>query len=467
MGKINWRDEVEQRKGQLLKDLQGLLQIKSVLDEENASEGAPFGPDIKKAMDYLLSLGERAGMGSKNVDGYAAHLEIGQGEDLIGILCHLDVVPEGDGWSVDPYKGVIKDGKIIARGASDDKGPTMAAFYGMKIIQELNLPLSKRVRMIIGGDEESKWRCVDHYFKHEEMPSMGFAPDADFPIIHAEKGICNAQITLKATKEIQSETPALLSFLSGRRLNMVPDLAKAVLSDISGIEEKYQEFLTQENVKGTAFRENGNLVLHLEGTSAHGSTPECGVNAGVMLAKFLSNITLDQTGTAYLKFITDSFLDDHYGKKLNVAAEDEVSGKLTVNPGVFSYTRGDGGHVSINIRYPVKHRSDVLISQLDKAAKEKGWSCEILSNSKPHYVSEDHVLVQTLKRVYEEQTGEDGKPIAIGGGTYARSLDAGVAFGALFPGREDVAHQKDEYMYVEDLIKAAAIYAQAIYELAK
>src|SRR5690606_23979473 len=179
--------EVEKRKNDLIHDTQRLLQIKSVLDEENATKDAPLGQGVKDALQFMLDLGEEHGFKSKNEGNLAGHIDFGEAEECVGILCHVDVVPEGDGWSVDPYGAEIKDGKIYARGAIDDKGPTMAAFYGMKIVKELDLPLKRRVRMIIGTDEESNWRCVDHYFEHEEMPTFGFAPDADFPIIYAEK----------------------------------------------------------------------------------------------------------------------------------------------------------------------------------------------------------------------------------------------------------------------------------------
>ena len=190
MNKINWQLEIENRKQDLLADTQSLLKIKSVLDEENQTDTAPFGVGVKEALEYMLNLGEKDGFTVKNVDHVAGHIEMGEGEELLGILCHVDVVPEGDGWSSDPYGAEIRDGKIFARGAIDDKGPTMAAYYAMKVIKELGLSLNKRVRMIIGTDEESNWRCVNHYFEVEEMPTVGFAPDADFPIINAEKGIC-------------------------------------------------------------------------------------------------------------------------------------------------------------------------------------------------------------------------------------------------------------------------------------
>src|SRR5699024_3409781 len=185
----NWMQEVLKRKEDFMKDLKGVLQIKSVLDEENKTEQAPLGSGVKKALDYMLDLGGKDGFTVKNVDHLAGHVEMGQGDELLGILGHVDVVPEGDGWDMNPYAAEVKNGNVYARGASDDKGPTIAAYYAMKIVKQLGLPLNKRVRLIIGTDEESDWRCVERYFEKEEMPSMGFVPDADFPIIYAEKGI--------------------------------------------------------------------------------------------------------------------------------------------------------------------------------------------------------------------------------------------------------------------------------------
>jgi succinyl-diaminopimelate desuccinylase len=467
MQNVNWKSEVAKRHEDLLHDTKKLLQIKSLLDEENAVEGAPFGPKVKEALDFLLDLGSASGMKAKNLDGYAGHLEIGGGDDLIGVLCHVDVVPEGDGWSVDPFGGEVKDGKIFARGAIDDKGPTMAAFYGMKIIQELNLPLSKRVRLIIGADEESDWRCVDHYFKHEEMPTMGFAPDADFPIINAEKGIIDVMLSLQA--DTADGNGSLLSFSSGRRLNMVPDAADASFQteDAENVLHAFSAFLKEENLKGNGSSEDGTVKLRLEGVSAHGSTPEEGVNAGTKLARFLSKYVMSGSGAVFIQLVSNGLSGDHYGVKLGIDKEDDASGKLTVNPGIMEFMQNKEAKVGLNIRFPVTHKGEQTIEQLKQNVREDGWDVFVKENKAPNYVEESHELVQTLKKVYEEQTGKEGKLIAIGGGTYARSLKAGVAFGALFPGRKDVAHQKDEHMFVDDLYNAAAIYAQAIYELAK
>lgn len=469
MSTVNWMDEVAKRKDDFIKDLQGLLQIKSVLDEENATKDAPLGQGIKDALQYLLDLGEKDGFTAKNVGNLAGHLEMGQGEELIGVLGHVDVVPEGDGWSMDPYGGIVKDGKIYARGSSDDKGPTIAAYYGMKIVKELGLPINKRVRLIIGTDEESDWRCVDHYFEHEEMPTTGFVPDADFPIIFAEKGIADLDIVQSALTEQNTSTYELLSFESGRRYNMVPDHAKVqikVHDEQVNIIQDFLAYLTEEKLEGDAITDNDRFVLTLVGKSAHGAEPRNGINAGIYMARFLEKLELDEAGKTYVATVAE-FYEKSRGEVFGIAYEDEDSGDLTINVGVMNYSQTTGGRIGLNMRYPVTFHIEDGKSKISSVLEAKGLMLDKFSDSKPTYVKKDDPLIKTLQKVYEEQTGEKADLLAIGGGTYARALDHGVAFGALFPGREDVMHQKDEYAIVDDLLLATAIYAQAIYELAK
>ncbi|MCQ6274435.1 dipeptidase PepV [Bacillus sp. V3B] len=473
MEQLNWFDEVMKRKAALILDTQKLLQIKSVLDEENTSPDAPLGHGVKEALQYMLQMGENDGFVSKNVDNLAGHVEFGQGEECLGILCHVDVVPEGDGWSSDPYKAEIRNGKIYARGAIDDKGPTMAAYYAMKIVKELGLPLTKRVRMIIGTDEESDWRCVDHYFKHEEMPTLGFAPDADFPIIFAEKGISDFDLVQEKVVEddpIDDIKVEVVYFQSGRRYNMVPDYAKAILlvqKEKTDVVQRYNEFWKLHGLKGKSYVENGELILELEGVSAHGMEPDHGKNAGLYLAQFIVENKIDKQADGFFTFTSQFFYQDSRGKKLGIDYSDDISGELTINIGKMEYDQVKGGMLGLNLRYPVTNDMAKTKEKITEVAKEKGFKMENSTDSKPHHVDENNELIQILKKVYEEQTGEKAELLAIGGGTYARSLTSGVAFGPLFPGREDIAHQKDEYMYIDDLLKATAIYAQAIYELAK
>lgn len=469
MDKINWQNEIEIRKQDLLTDTQRLLQIKSVLDENAATETAPLGIGVKAALDYMLDLGAKDGFTVKEVDHVAGHIEMGQGEELLGILCHVDVVPEGDGWSSDPYGAEIREGKIYARGAIDDKGPTMAAYYAMKVIKELGLPLNKRVRMIIGTDEESDWRCVDRYFEVEEMPTLGFAPDADFPIIYAEKGIWDFAIVQPPAIHVEKAAVNVIEFSSGRRMNMVPDYAIATVETVQTTELKqdYELFLHKHSLTGKSEIKQNQITFELEGVSAHGMEPKNGVNAGLFLASFLADLQVDEHAKTYFTFIRDYLFEDSRGNKLGIAYHDEITGDLTINAGKFIYSKGKDSSIGCTMRYPVTFDWEKGKERLTAKLLKFQWRVESFSNSMPHHVDQDSFLVQTLQKVYEKETGEKAELLSIGGGTYARSLKAGVAFGPLFPGSEDIAHQKDEYIEIEDMLKAAAIYAHAIYELAR
>lgn len=471
--KIDWEQEMEKFRGELLQRTKEFLAIESVLDESSAGPGAPFGKGVAEALEYLLDLARKDGFETKNLDGYAGHVEYGEGEELIGVLGHVDVVPPGDGWTTPPFAPEIRDGKLYARGAIDDKGPTMAAYFALRLIKELGLPLSKRVRLILGTDEENLWRDMAYYFEREEMPSMGFAPDADFPIIYAEKGLLD--ITLvgdgsAAAGEADAEAWMLARWEAGHRFNMVPDGARAVLEgsgDVFDLKMKYQDYLLQNRIRGYAQEADDHLLLVLEGRSHHGSEPDKGLNAGLELARFLHSIALDPEGARFIGMIHDLLVDDFFGNKLGIAQEDDTVGPLTVNAGVFRYEKGGERRLGLNVRYPIRGDSESILSAIAERVRPYGFEIGETDHKPSHYIEPDHPLVRTLSRVYEERTGDKASLLAIGGGTYARALENGVAFGPLFPGKEETAHQADEYIEVEDLLKAAAIYAQAIYELAR
>lgn len=466
---MNWEAEVIRKKDDLIQDTQSFLQIESVLDEEGGKEGKPFGEKVDDALQYMLKKGEDEGFTVKNVDGYAGHIEYGEGEDIVGVLCHVDVVPAGDGWTTPPFSADIRENKIFARGAIDDKGPTMAAFYALKILKDTGLQLSKKIRMIIGTDEESDWRCVDHYFKHEAMPQIGFAPDADFPIIHAEKGIIDATLSFTYQQTANHQRYTLKQFTSGMRLNMVPDEAAATVTaaqahDAELIKTAFEAYLADHQLFGEVKSAADGLHFTLKGVSVHAMEPAHGTNAGIHMANFLCGHELDEQGLSFTSQINALFDQDTRGQKLGIACKDEISGDLTLNVGTIRYKQNEEAKLGLNVRYPVTADGKDVKKGIESI---KGAALLKFEDSPPHHVSKDHPLVKTLQRVYEEQTGDPANLIAIGGGTYARSLEAGVAFGPLFPGRPDCAHQKDEYIEIDDLLRATALYAQAMYELAK
>lgn len=464
---MDWFKAAEARKDELIRELQELIQIESVLDEEAATEQAPFGPGPLAALNWLLAKGKEQGMTTKIIDNMAGHIEMGEGDELLGILCHVDVVPAGDekNWQYPPFKGVIENGKLFGRGAIDDKGPTMAAWLAMKLIKDTGIPLTKRVRMIIGSDEESGFRCVNRYFEKEEMPTIGFAPDADFPLINAEKGI--ALLGFHQKTKIQ-EDEQLISFKAGKRSNMVPDLAEAVVRNVSDdIVDQLQAYLQTIPYAGSLINTGSEYKITIQGKSAHAMEPEKGVNAAVLLAEFLQHILSSKAGQEFVQFMVEVFSSNHLGTAIGLNYADHMSGETTLNAGVVTFDHEHRGEILVSMRYSVTYPFDEKITAAQKQLASSPFTLDVQSDSKPHYVSADDELVQTLESVYRSYTNDQTTPLlSTGGGTYARVMKKGVAFGMLFPGEPDVAHQANEFVVVENLVKAAAIYAEAIVRLA-
>lgn len=454
---MDWLLEAKKRKETMLSELQELVAIPSVLSDDTTPT-APFGKDVKQALDWFLEKGRQQGYSVKNVADVAGHLEIGQGEELLGILGHVDVVPAGAGWTKDPFGGEIHDGRLYGRGAIDDKGPTIAAWTALNMLKDAGVEFDKRIRLIIGTDEESGFRCVERYFETEEMPALAFAPDADFPIINAEKGIASLVFSTFS----MHEDAILESFIAGHRTNMVPDKATAVLNgQLAEWQEDFNAFCKRHEVTGVVEQHNGSTELTLNGKSAHAMEPEQGINAGILLALFLQD-RLEGDGQKFVAFVADTFYQDSRGRKLGLDFSDEKSGDTTFNAGIIRFEKQKTATINVSMRYSVSYPFEEKMA----AYELEDFVLEVVSNSPPHYVDENDPFIKTLQSVYENQTGETAELIAIGGGTYARVLDKGVAFGMLFPGEPDVAHQADEFVDIDNLIKATAIYAEAIYQLA-
>ncbi|SDH95763.1 succinyl-diaminopimelate desuccinylase [Planococcus glaciei] len=454
---MDWQTEAEKRRDQIIEELQSLIAIPSVLSEDATPE-APFGTEVKRALHWFMDKGEERGYRVKNVANVAAHLEIGEGEELLGILGHVDVVPAGAGWTKEPFGGEVEGGKLYGRGSIDDKGPTIAAWTALNMVKEAGFEFDKRIRLIIGTDEESGFRCVDRYFETEEMPTIAFAPDADFPIINAEKGIAS----LAFSKKEWMQPDALQSFASGKRTNMVPDLAEAIVDgSLADWQTQFDEFCSKHKVAGTCEQMEEGVKLAVHGKSAHAMEPDDGVNAGILLAVFLKD-QLAGDGKEFTAFVADNFYNDSRGRRFGLDYTDDISGDTTFNAGILKFEQDKLATVEVSMRYSISYPFEEKMAD----AKTDAFSMEIRSNSTPHYVDENDPFIRTLQNAYEKQTGNTADLLSIGGGTYARVLQKGVAFGMLFPGEKDVAHQADEFVDIDNLIKATAIYAEAIYQLA-
>lgn len=436
-------------KENFLNDLKELLKIDTVLVEQPEVKEAPFGYNLVKALDYMLELGKKEGFVTKNIENVAGHIEYGEGEEVIGVLCHLDVVPTGDGWTYPPFVPTIVDNKIYARGSMDDKGACISSLYALKALKESGVKLNKKIRLIFGTDEETGSRGIARYLQLEKMPDLGFSPDADYPLIYGEKGILSFDLEGKVNDEI-------IEFVSGDRYNVVPEVAIVTLKH--DYKEKYLEFLIKNNYNGEV--KDNKYIMY--GKRAHAMEPRNGVNAIIRLVEFLNTIIDDK----YIKFINDNFKCSRLST-MNQNFTDPEMGDLTSNVALLNIKNGEG-KCGINFRYPINWDKDKFFDTLDNISKLSNVNVKLLNDSKPHYVSKEDDLVKTLHKSYIKYTNDDKTPLmTIGGGTYARSLKKAVAFGPMMPGREDVVHQVDEYAYIDDLLISVAIFADALKELGK
>lgn len=386
-------------------------------------------PEVEEALECALAIADELGFRTKNCGGKLGYAEIGQGEEMMGILCHLDVVPTGGEWKHDPFGGEIEDGRIYGRGVMDDKGPAAAALFAMKDILESGLRLNKRVRIIFGCQEETgEWEDMDYYKEHEEIPTFGFTPDADFPAIYGEKGILMVRLSMDAEKS------GFRALSGGEAPNMVADWAKAVLAD------------------GT--------VLETAGTAAHGSTPEEGENA---ITKLMEQAA--EAGAAFAEFYMNRIGWRLDGSAIGIGLSDDASGPLTFNVGKAELANGKVS-LDVDIRYPVTFTEKEVMDRLRSTAEKDGVTVSAITSMAPVYMDKESFVITKLMESYREVTGDDTEPTVMGGGTYARAMANIVAFGPVFPGRECTEHKKDEWIYVSDLEKAREIYRLAIKKLA-
>lgn len=459
---------IDELRNEIVQSTQELVQIKSV--KEEAKPGKPYGQGIHESLEYTLNLAEKMGFETSNVDGWAGHAEMGEGEDIVGILVHLDVVPEGSNWTYPPYGAEIHDNKMYGRGTIDDKGPTIAALYAMKAVQDSGIELNKRVRLILGTDEEIGGPGLGYYLEREEVPAIGFSPDAEFPAIHAEKGIMIFNLEKEFSQKCSCccDGIQIQSIKGGNAPNMVPDYCEAVLvgSDLAKVRAAFDTYVEREDVQLEWVKEDGKVMIKSHGISAHGSLPEMGKNAVSQLMVFLASLDLEACDLCdFIKFYAEKIGMEFYGESFGCGLEDEVSGKLIFNVGIMELTE-ERVSMTVNVRYPVTSTYQEVLNGLQKELAGTGIEFKDGGQLDPLYIPKDDELVAKLMAVYHELTGDDSDPIAIGGGTYAREIPKAVAFGPLFPGQPELAHQKDEYISLDDLILNAKIYAQAIIALA-
>ncbi|KZL43098.1 M20 family metallopeptidase [Secundilactobacillus collinoides] len=426
--------------------LKRMISKNSVLAE--AAPGAPFGKGIRLALDEIMAIcGELGFKTYEDPDGYYGYAEVGEGKDIFGLIGHVDVVPAGDpsDWDTDPFTATVTDGKIIGRGAQDDKGPSMAALFAVKALMDAGVHFTERVRFIFGTDEETLWRGIAVYNQKEEPITHGIAPDSEFPVTYAEKGLQQSYLVGPGSTE--------LTVSAKSAFNAVP--AKAFYDG-----PKVAEVKTALDELGFKYESTGDGITVL-GKSVHAMLAPQGTNAVLRLGMALAKVFPDNP---QLAFIGKLFKEDATGTNVLGDVKDEASGHLTFNISSLEINAKET-RMQIDIRIPVTIDHDALIDQLSKKVCEYGLTYEHFDYLAPLYVPKDSELVKTLMHVYKKLTGDDTQPQVSGGATYARTMNQCVAFGAMLPDVPDYMHQVNEQWELASMFKAMDIYAEAVNEI--
>ncbi len=451
---------------ELIAAVSRLVAVKSV--KGDPAPGAPFGPGPKAAMEEALALCREMGFRAENYRDHVGVADLNDAPTQLHILGHLDVVGEGSGWDTDPYACVERDGVLYGRGVSDDKGPVCAALLAMKAVRDLG-GTAKNVRLILGTDEESGSADLACYYAQEPFAPYSFTPDAEFPLIHIEKGHYHPDFG--AQWERSDLLPRLTALQGGFRVNVVPPEAEATVAGLAPDPALDSLCRQAQRITGARFElvpVPGGLRILCHGRNAHAASPEEGINAIQALLALLARLPLaDCPSTRAVESLSQLFpFGDVRGKALGIASSDAESGELTLNLALMTFTE-TGFTAKFDCRFPLSSNRENCQNACEAALAR----CQmgVLGDGEMthvHRVPADSPLVTTLLRCYSLYTGvPDPQPLAIGGGTYVHDIPGGVAFGCEFPGFDSRMHAANERVRVEDLLTSAKIFAHAIFDL--
>ena len=445
---------IEQNRAAIIRDIGRLVGVKSL--EEAALPGAPFGAGPRKALDTALQIAGELGLATNDGDGYVGWAQTGSVDGgYIATITHVDVVPEGEGWHADPYTLQEKDGWLIGRGVTDDKGAGVLCLYAARFLQDAGLPLRYGLRVLLGCNEESGMGDVDYYLQRHPAPLFCFSPDADFPLCNGEKGNFGGSFV---SPKLAGN---LLEFNAGLAFNVIPEKASCLLRGDAAAMSATDRVSVQA--------ENGAVRLTAKGVGGHSAHPEGTLNAiGVLVRYLMENKLCSEEESRFLALLARLHQDAH-GSGLGVDCTDDMFGPLTINGGVVALKDGVLSQ-TIDIRYPTCTNGEKLGALLSAAAGEHGAAFAPGRNDEPFYIPADAPPIQALLTAYNDVTGQDGQPFTMGGGTYARHFPKAVSFGPEVPGTvlPDFAgpvHGPNEAARIDDLMTALKIYILSIWRL--
>ncbi|MEG1560759.1 MAG: Sapep family Mn(2+)-dependent dipeptidase [Clostridia bacterium] len=440
---------IESKRGEMIATLKESVSIRSV--KGDPKPGAPFGTEVKRALMSFLAKAEQLGFSCYERDGYYGCIDYGEGKETLAVLAHLDVVPEGEGWTHAPYGGEIENERMYGRGTMDDKGPAVSALYALYAIKEAGFLGDRKVRLILGCDEESGCNCINHYKKLEKEPEIAFSPDAEYPVVNSEKGIIHAAFEKKYPTEIKIDC--------GTVPNVVPGIAK-IFVPLSKTEVEAAASSCGFPVSISEAKNGVNIEI--TGLSAHASMPESGDNALISTLELLLKLNLKEQDLALIREINAAFDRESHGKLMDLDFSD-ASGRTTVSPSILKIDENGLTMLVIDLRLPTSLNLNDVKAKIEKSLPNLKLIHASLTNG--HFVDKDSELVTKLLASYNGRKGGVGEPKAIGGGTYAKAFKNAVAFGCEMPGEISTVHMPDEFLDLNELMFNAYVMADAIMSL--
>ena len=445
-------EKILEYREELFDDLNRLLSIESV-------DGARDG-DCAAALDFILKRAEDFGLTAERVTAKSAHVDLGKGGRLCGVLSHLDVVPAGNNWTVNPYALTERDGRLYGRGVADDKGAALVNLYCLRALKEMGIEGRNTLRAIYGTAEETGMSDMDGYFAQKRLPDLAFTPDSEYGVCYAEKGILQLEVSTPT-----NEAKVLSQFHAGKAIKAVPDLAYVML-DSSGYDEQLLMRLADASEGNFEFNYTiDGLMIISRGKAAHACEPQKGFNAAAALIDLITHAYDVYEIGALSSFIDYAINCETNGRSLGLKMSDAVSGALTVNLGNV-HIEGTEARAQFDIRYPVTVNGDYVLRQFRSVAENNHLTVRVLHHDRPLYVEKDSELVRLLADAYRTVTGEDAPLYTTGGGTYARKLGGkGVAFGPNFRDDDIRMHNADESVDKENFLRHMQICFEALYRL--
>ena len=460
----------------MIKDLAGLISFETTLGK--AEDGAPFGRKIADALEFMLGRAEDYGLEvvNKQKYGYCQYSGSNTDDEIVGALCHLDVVPAGElhKWDSNPFELAIRDGIMYGRGVTDNKGAAVAVLHALKRLKDNGVKLKRHARLIFGCNEETDMSCIKAYVKEQTMPVCSFVPDADFPIINSEKGILQFEMIFPV-----SALARCIDISGGFRANMIPETSKVLIKKGNPVYDKLKsldgdklsqvldnpQLLQQCSLKELA----SGFEIVANGVSGHAMAPHKGRNAILMNFALLAEITNDLKGVddeRLLFKLNRLFSDEEFKLQAGLIVDCPDSGNLTLNPGLVCI-EDDNLHLTVDARLPRILNDELLLAKVEQALAQLDLRAHLkVKEYKPGlFVAKDDPLVETLLSIYTKHTGLPGTCIKSGGGTYARQLTNAVAFGTRFVGVKTDIHSPNEQYPQADFYKLVDIYYDAFVEL--